>query len=654
MSLPLFRKPLSASGGYGAFCFIFVKRNFDLKTTSSILVFVFLAVKALAGKFDSLSVQPKDSAIVMFFSQTDFSKYSAWDFNEKMFPFRKIDPGLTFFHHYLPVEARAGLSAPFLRLFYPVNEGIGFRSGLNTMNVFSFSDDWIKYYRTRAPYTEAFLVIGQGKEQSFQLVHTQNVNRQWNVAFNILRANADGIYLRQNMSSNNLAVSSNFVSKNNRYAFLANGIYSTFKKDENGGIENDSLFENNVFTNRKLIGVNLDDARVRTGERSFFMNHFLYFGEKQEIKRNDSVSVKRIMPKNYISYSFSVEDHWFVYSDKNPRSGFYNNVLQDSIETLDSTHVSSFQNSIALQHFGKKVHGKVSYTNNIHEVFNKYTGDSMIMNHIAGAEIFSTSPSFTFSLSGNYVVAGSNQGDYESKFLVTNMFYYQSNFFSVELSQSERSPEYIYNSYSSNNFLWYNNFGKIQETGAAFNVNLPGCEAIRLEYKNIYNYTYFDSTFLPKQNNEDLKVGGWKFQTKILKWKHFNFWGMAYGYGPLLKKDTAVLRDHIFLQSSAYYEGHWFKKTLLAQIGADVLFVSNSYPDSYMPALGMYYLQRGKEISNYPYIDFFFNLKIRYAKIFFKIENITAGLFGFGYYAAPHYPAYDRVFKFGISMKFWD
>ena len=69
----------------------------------------------------------------------------------------------------------------------------------DTRGHISISNDSIKYFRTRTPYTELFLEIGQGKEQFFKLIHSQNITKQWNVALNILRANSEGIYQRQNI-----------------------------------------------------------------------------------------------------------------------------------------------------------------------------------------------------------------------------------------------------------------------------------------------------------------------------------------------------------------------------------------------------------------------------------------------------------------------
>jgi hypothetical protein len=105
---------------------------------------------------------------------------------------------------------------------------------------------------------------------------------------------------------------------------------------------------------------------------------------------------------------------------------------------------------------------------------------------------------------------------------------------------------------------------------------------------------------------------------------------------------------------SLYYEDKWFSKVMDIQVGIDVSFYTLYYADAYMPALGLYYLQNGKEIGNYPFVDFFFNMKVKHANIFFKSEHVNSGLMGAIYYLAPHIPAPDRSIKVGIRWMFYD
>ncbi|MFA5781089.1 MAG: putative porin, partial [Bacteroidales bacterium] len=67
-----------------------------------------------------------------------------------------------------------------------------------------------------------------------------------------------------------------------------------------------------------------------------------------------------------------------------------------------------------------------------------------------------------------------------------------------------------------------------------------------------------------------------------------------------------------------------------------------------------FYLQNDFKSDNYPFFDFFVNLKIKRARIYLKFDHVNSGLMGYNYYMIPHYPMSDRAFKFGISWMFYD
>ena len=90
------------------------------------------------------------------------------------------------------------------------------------------------------------------------------------------------------------------------------------------------------------------------------------------------------------------------------------------------------------------------------------------------------------------------------------------------------------------------------------------------------------------------------------------------------------------------------------QIGFDLFFYKDYYAYAYAPSTQQFYLQYEKRIGNYPYLDFFINLKINQAKIFVKMSHINQEFMGNTYYSTPHYPRNDMAFIVGISWRFYD
>ena len=73
-----------------------------------------------------------------------------------------------------------------------------------------------------------------------------------------------------------------------------------------------------------------------------------------------------------------------------------------------------------------------------------------------------------------------------------------------------------------------------------------------------------------------------------------------------------------------------------------------------MPATTIMYLQDDISIGNFPYFNFFVDLKIDDFVFFVRLENITQGMFGYNYYAAPLYPLPDFAFRFGATWRFFN
>jgi hypothetical protein len=90
------------------------------------------------------------------------------------------------------------------------------------------------------------------------------------------------------------------------------------------------------------------------------------------------------------------------------------------------------------------------------------------------------------------------------------------------------------------------------------------------------------------------------------------------------------------------------------EIGASVFYTSAYYANSYMPATGQFYLQNQQKYGNYPFIDFFLNVRVQTVRVFIKIDHLNSGYSGTNYIMTPHYPVNERAFKFGVSWKFFD
>lgn len=562
------------------------------------------------------------------------------------------------FQNYLDRGSLGNSGLAIVDFFYtPFSYDIGFNYSKNNFLKYFYTKDNLKFYDTRVPYTDLFYVIGSKKEQDFKLTFSYNVKQNWNIAVNFFRIRSEGFYLRQNTNDNFISLSSNYKSNNNRYNLLVGIMYNSVQNTENGGILDDSIFENSANLDKKLLAINLVSAKRSFLNRSVFINQYVNFGKKS----NDSSLKSSIIPNSYVVLSTAFDDNLLKYEDGNPNSGFYSNIYYDSIITSDSTYNLKFENELSWRRVDNKKHrgitDKAGIALSVKDQFvlvKNRNIDTSFNNVIIGAEFYNTYSDnrLWYVLSGKYDVTGYNEKDYFLKGLVKKGFFDSLTFLSFEVSSRLQTPDFIYNNYTSNNFNWNNSFEKIKENSIGLTFLLKKNKfSIGFNYKEYNNPVYFDNYAVARQyyGNIALLHAYVKKDFVFYNW-HLNN-NIHYQYVP----DSTVIRLPKFvLGHSLFYENYLFKKAMRVQVGLAVFFVSDYFANSYMPATAQFYLQDDNKYGNYPYLDFFVNARIKSLRIFFKIDHVNSGWFGSKYQIAPHYPMNDRAYKLGVSWRFYD
>jgi len=532
---------------------------------------------------------------------------------------------------------------------------------IHNYDIYEFSAKGIRYYNTKSPFTELFYVNGSKNEQLFGVLHTQNISKNFNVGVEFRRLGSEGFYARQKSSHSNFSFFTWYKSKNGRYNLMANAIWNNLKIEENGGISDDLLFENGGGVRKNTIGIHLDSAQNNWKGQSLFIKQYLNFGYKKMSIINDSIDSISFVPTHRISHSFYYENRSFLYEDNNFDFDFYPDIYNDSLRTSDLIDFLKVENeiswSILLGQESKSgrtrrvaptislKHQYITFNQNgIDTSFNDIIAKGILRNSKNGK--------FHWEIAGDYDFYGRNENDYSANVFLLNRFKEGYGKMSINIAIQKRSPWLIHNRYSSNHFKWNNNLNKIELLYGELKYIMKKRKfEVGTSFSQINNYIYFDTIATPKQSDKQLAY----FQVFVIKDFSFGKWNfnnkIIYQYVP----DISVIRvPEIVSIHSLYFENHFFKNALLAQIGTDVFFNTSYYADAYMPATGQFYMQNDKKVGDYPYVDVFINLKIKKARIFFKMEHVNSGLLGNAYYMVPHYPMPDRAFKFGISWMFYD
>lgn len=493
---------------------------------------------------------------------------------------------------------------------------------------------------------------GQNRENYLVANFTRGFGKLLDLGFKFTRINSLGFYDRQTNTITDMSVFSTFRSNDNRYRAAVMFDYSNLKVEENGGIANDSIFENNVTTGRDFISVNLPQSS----------NHWKGFDVGLEhrfiLTKEDSTSnVKALRPA--ISHSFSAARHSMIYRNiPDTSSSFYENILSDTSVTYDSTNLLGVVNAlrfelvkpdsseeriinrlaVGAQHAYHRVSYDSSYVDNIHNV--------SVLANVSG-KLFGK---IDWRANGNFMVFGYNIWDLK----VDGQFDYRvgKSHFSAFVDYNLYRPDYITDNYVSNHFAWDNDWVQTQhlKTGLVY-------EQKRLRFKGSFSYHILDNLVvygtdrLPYQSTDVNQVMVLRLQEHFrMRWFHLVLDGAVQWHmtGDDLRLPVALGRGMF------YYQNDLFKKKLRLQVGVETSYSMSYYANAYNPALSEFHLQNTKEIGNYPFIDVFLNLRVKKLRAFVKFTHINAGWLGYRYYHAPSYPVNDFAWKFGVNWAFLD
>ncbi|MDT8394678.1 MAG: putative porin [Bacteroidales bacterium] len=543
-------------------------------------------------------------------------------------------------------------------LFNPLSES-GFNFGINSFNAYLFHDRKNEYFKLSEPYTELIYVLGPNKEQMIQAKFHTKIFPQFTLGADFRYIFSPGKYQRQKADNKSLALTGQFYTKDKRYGLIGNYLYNKVYVHENGGITDDSLFEKNVETDRFVIPVNLNSATNFIKQSSFYINQYFNLQKKHK-KLNDSTYVRRKIHAGRITHSFKWLRNTQIYSDGNPAAGFYQNIYLDSTSTFDSVYHFNISNKLTWSNLGylDSTERKAFYLygaiqHEYHEL-GGYTDRRYFNQLIPSAGIY-------WLLKKTYLIKGRAEfvtGDYNGGDFILDgsLSYYpgktEKKFGHIEFRyyQAKQKPGWFYQNYSGNHFRWENNFKSTDITQFSLFYKRARLKT-GVAYFFLDNYVSLDQNALPHQSSGGINV------LKALIYKDFRFSivGIDTRFAYQKASDDTFIRLPEFIGNVAVFVTiPLFEGATTIQPGIEVFYNTSYFAEAYMPALRSFYIQDVKEIGNFVYADFFFNFRVKRARLFLKYSHFNA-LFGqYDYYMVPSYPLMDAGFRFGISWKFFD
>ena len=620
----------------------------------------------------------------------------AWQLDELLTEKKsvEIDTMINAFHVHNPVF-RHSISSSFLG-----NAGLASMSNIFNERVlysdFYFIDHFRsylhnslenKYYNTKRPFSLIDFSTGgpRGKnEKMLNILHTQNVNPDFNLGFRYFNINSDGQYQNQQAITNAVSLFSSYELDN--YELHANLNLNSVRVFENGGLVDDESLYNEDFETEDHT-VRLQDVRNGISNNSFFMSQswqpFLYSGNDTLPETGASwlSGFKLFHVLNYNQYKRT-------YQDNNPQSGFYEQILIDNNRTFDSVYYRSLTNKVMTELPGfdrgsirfnaragiknELLKGSYNIKNDTVFIFDRPPSTNSLLpepvdtlvtkrneskyqsNAVIATARGTAGEIFNIWGEGEYFFQGHRSGEYDLQAGLSFDFFEGKNrsIIAAGIIQRETTPSMFLNSFYSNHFSWDNQFRRMGESILKGSISMPQRKLdVSADFNLLNNYIYFDTIAHPRQYNDIIPVLNVSLKKDFQIWR-FNFSNQV-KYQASGNKEILPLPD-LALYQSTWYEQKFIRDIMNVQIGFDIYYTTKYQGYAYQPSTSQFYLQNERMLGNYPFFDIFINIKHKRARVFFKAEHINSGQMPPEYFTVLNYPRNERVLKFGFSWSFYN
>ncbi|MBP6756673.1 MAG: putative porin [Bacteroidia bacterium] len=526
----------------------------------------------------------------------------------------------------------------------------------------------IRYASVATPVTELYFKTTQMKGQSVDSFVTLNTSENLNFSLAYRGLRSEGKYINQMSSTGNFRFTLSYNSKNKRYFANMHYTYQDILNEENGGITTVEDFEseNIDYKNRQRLEVYLTDAKSFLKGKRLFLDH--------SFRINPTKGANNL----YIAHQFNYENKFFefnqatVTSSANGRTVYRFGDSYKSSGINDQTHYNKMYNRVGL-----------AYENTTLGKFQFFVDDFRSNYYYNQILIFDTK-TVPSSLSQNINNVGGQyqyrKNKWNGTFLYSRSITNQSlsnldaklqydinedNQLTFQYQNINKLPNNNYNLYQSSYvaYNWSNDFKNEKINSLIANATTPWINA-SFQFSVLNDHLYFADVSTPTQALSMTQIvapaqyDGTINYLSVKVGKEFKFGKFALDntllYQKTSQQESILNVPEIVTRNTIYFTNYFFKKALYLQTGIVFNYFTKYYANDYNPVIGEFFVQKEKEIGNFPNLDFFVNARIQRTRIYFKAEHFNSSLTGNNFYASPNNPYRDFTIRFGLVWNFFE
>ena len=523
------------------------------------------------------------------------------------------------------------------------------------------------YLNTKRPFTDITYAQGKVELIFLKLKHAQNINPRWNVGLDFQRVVSQGYQDRMATSIYNINAFTAYTSKDLRYMLLADMNWNRGVNLENGGIISDSAYEA-LEGNTKNVDIRLNGAQTRFRNRSAYLKQYYRWG-KSNFTYTEKDTFYSFETKSQLSYSIHAEEDNFIFENNGNRDQYLlpNQYFDTTQNAYDSAYYGRINNRVQYQYFShyalspKKIFDYDSLKQIIecgatHQIiavaqqpFSQHFNNVVLQ---AGYFLMDDNKqSQIVSVSADVTVSGYNVGDYKLYGLIQTRS--KSLQLGLDATFQAYRPDYVFQNFKSNAFIWENNFSKINTqsvsgfiTTRKFRNNIK----LHITQTQVSGWTFIsENDFRPRQVDESISIT----QAKLDKTMQIGKFHFEHQIIYQTSNNKAIPLPEFFAFLRYTYRARFFGISKF-QLGFDVFYNTSYFGMGYHPSQRMFFVQGNTKIGNYPIVDPFLVCEIKKASFFVKYEHVNQDRIRTGMYSTPHYPVSQANLRFGLRWRFYD
>ncbi|TAE37940.1 MAG: hypothetical protein EAZ70_10820 [Runella slithyformis] len=553
--------------------------------------------------------------------------------------------------------------------FKPVAQ-IGAQFGYNAYTPYAYALNEVKFYDTKSPYTNMYLVLGGVGQNMVRFDHNQNINPRLNIGFNAQRFTTNKQFGTSGPSDpqNNLAANwafvwhANYRTKDDKYTLLAQFNYLNHFVFEQGGIVGDSTF----FKTDRTVSYFEDANRPSLLRTAYSWERRSHWHVYQQYVKAEGFQL-------YHVFDFRTDKNYFYHPDLSEarKYNFYQDYFYNPNQTDQAVRFNLVENKFGAKGRYKKFDYRLHYRNRIVSMTGVYNVFRSVNGQLKNRE-FKIPPRIEnfAGLWVSYFLKDSTQRlTAETEISAGSGLKIKadlvSKFFSVGYSSVLSPPTLLQQRYESNHLRWNNATFGFTNSNNVYGVLHLATKNARfepsLDYHLLTNYIYFDSLARPAQFNgafSVLRLGA------LAEWKPGRWQFLTQFHYSAVSNDKVLRIPPIFVNFRTTFD-FIYAKVLFIQLGIDLHYKSAYFADAYMPLTQQFYLQNRLQTEGYLLGEAFANFRINRVRLFVKLAHATNAIWKPGYFQTPFYPVVGRsanlfganipsLLSFGVNWPLFD